>query len=198
MMAGQAAQRRGIVFVVSGPSGAGKSSLIHRFLAADKDSVFWVSCTTRASRGNEVDGKDYHFIDEQTFREMIEGDQFLEWEQVHGNYYGTPRQGLSELLGKGTDVILDIDVKGALKVKKACPQAFLIFVEPPSTEELVRRLSRRGEKEIGRRMKIVEQEIAKQSHFQYTIKNYDLDHALREFRSLIVQARRTGHGTHNG
>jgi guanylate kinase len=193
----QAAGRQGRIFVVSGPSGAGKSSLIQRFLAKDKRSAFWVSCTTRASRGNEVDGKDYHFIDEQTFRHMIDEHQFLEWEQVHGYYYGTPSEDLREVLDKGLDVILDIDVKGALKVQEACPKALLIFVEPPSTEELFRRLSRRGEKEIGQRMKIVEEEVAKQGHFQYTIRNYNLDRAVMEFQAIIAQARGTWHGENN-
>jgi guanylate kinase len=190
-------KKPGTLFVVSGPSGAGKSSLIQRFLSKDRSSTFWVSCTTRRPRGAEVDGRDYHFIDVPTFRSMIAAGHFLEWEQVHGNYYGTPGQGLRKVLDNGLDVILDIDVKGALKVKEACPKACLVFVEPPSTEELVRRLSRRGEEEIDRRMKIVEEEMANRRHFQYTIRNNNLENAFGDFRKIITRIRETVYGKNN-
>jgi guanylate kinase len=184
------AARRGRLFVVSGPSGAGKTSLIKRFLKHDRTSTFSVSCTTRQKRPNEVDGKDYRFIDTETFQNKIAGGDFLEWESVHGNMYGTPKAEIMEELGKGLDVILDIDVKGALAVRNQCPQACLIFVEPPSREELVSRLRSRGEKEIDLRMQIIDEEMEKKSLFEYTIKNhYELDAAYKAFRDVVHDVR---------
>ncbi len=128
--------KRGHLFVVSGPSGTGKSSLIERFLAEDASSRFSVSYTTRRKRGQEVDGRDYRFVDEGTFRAMIAKGEFLEWESVHDNLYGTPGKEISGPFRKGIDVILDIDVKGALTVKEKLPEAVLIFVDTPSVDEL--------------------------------------------------------------
>ena len=184
------AARKGHLFVVSGPSGAGKSTIIERFLAEDRTAAFSVSCTTRKKRANEVEGRDYRFIDESTFKKMIEADGFLEWENVHGYLYGTPIDQIAgPLLAEGRDVLLDIDVKGALKVRGKCPEACLIFLEPPSVEELVRRLSLRGEKEIEKRMERVREEMAQKGLFTYTVKNDKVDVAYREFQSIIEKVR---------
>ena len=183
------AARKGHLFVVSGPSGAGKSTIIERFLAEDRTAAFSVSCTTRKKRENEVEGKDYRFIDESTFKKMIEADGFLEWENVHGYLYGTPVDQIAGPLAEGRDVLLDIDVKGALKVRGKCPEACLIFLEPPSVEELVRRLSLRGEKEIEKRMERVREEMAQKGLFTYTVKNDKVDVAYREFQSIIEKVR---------
>lgn len=187
----------GRLFVVSGPSGAGKSSLIRRFLAEDSRSTFSVSCTTRQRRDTEVAGKDYHFINTSTFRQMIKENAFLEWENVHGYYYGTPGKGIVDELRRGTDVILDIDVKGALAVQKRCPAACLIFIEPPSKEELVQRLILRGEKEIDRRMQIVCEEMEKKTFFGYSIINKDFNTAYSKFLETIKTEREKANGENN-
>lgn len=190
-------KKSGRLFVVSGPSGAGKSSLIRRFLAEDDRSTFSVSCTTRQKRDMEIAGKDYHFIDTETFRQMIKENAFLEWENVHGYYYGTPVKGIVDDLKKGADVILDIDVKGALAVKKRCPAACLIFIEPPSKDELVQRLILRGEQEIERRMQIVYEEMEKKAIFGYSIVNKDFDIAYDEFVGTIKVEREKINGENN-
>ena len=181
---------KGRLFVVSGPSGVGKSSIIGRFLREDRRATFSISYTTRQKRPQETDGKDYYFVDEETFREMAGHDRFLEWENVHGHFYGTPRKEVGETLEKGIDMVLDIDVKGALRVKEKCPEACLVFIEPPSRDDLVRRLSLRGEKELELRMKRVDEELAKKQLFQYTITNDILDRAYEDFRTIVETVRR--------
>lgn len=190
-------RRKGVLIVVSGPSGAGKSTLIDRFLREDAQSAFSVSYTTRQKRQHEQDGKDYHFVDETTFETMIAKGDFLEWEKVHGNLYGTPRAEILAILETGKDIMLDIDVKGALSISRQCSAARLIFIEPPSVAELVSRLSLRGEKEIETRMKRVEEEIARKGQFGYTIVNDDLARAYKTFQQAISDIRRQGNGKNN-
>jgi len=177
--------RKGHLIVVSGPSGVGKTTLIERILKDDGNIFFSVSYTTREKRHNEVHGKDYYFTDEATFRQMIADEGFLEWEPVHGYLYGTPIKEISQSIGEGHDVILDIDVKGALKVKEKCPSACLIFLEPPSADELKRRLELRGEKEIEKRMERVREEMAMKPLFTYAVKNDKLQEAYQQFQSII-------------
>lgn len=188
---------KGVLIVVSGPSGVGKSTLIDRFLREDGRSEFSISYTTRQRRVHEVDGKNYHFVDEGTFESMIAKGHFLEWEKVHGNLYGTPRAEILAILQTGKDIILDIDVKGAINISGQCPAARLIFIEPPSVEELINRLSLRGEKEIETRMKRVEEEIARKGEFGYTIVNDDLEKAYGTFRKAIDDIRREDNGKNN-
>lgn len=182
--------KKGRLFVVSGPSGVGKSSIIDRFLREDRMTLFSVSYTTRQKRPKEVEGRDYYFVDEATFRKMVDEDRFLEWEHVHGNFYGTPRKEVGETLIKGNDMILDIDVKGALRVKEKCPGACLVFIEPPSKEDLITRLSLRGEKELDLRMKRVEEELERKQLFQYNIVNDTLDNAAEVFKRIVETVRR--------
>ncbi len=177
-----------------GPSGVGKSTIVRRFLAEDRESTFSVSCTTRAKREGEVEGKDYHFVDRATFEEMVEKDEFIEWERVHGRLYGTPKKPLADSLAKGVDVLLDIDVKGAIRVKEQCPAACLIFIEPPDHRALVERLSGRKEKEMELRLKRVEEELGQKYRFQYVIINDKLDTAFDEFKRIIEEVRRTNDG----
>jgi len=186
----------GHLFVVSGPSGTGKSSILERFLNEDTQTRFSVSYTTRAKRDHEVDGRDYRFVDAAKFRAMVGEGEFLEWENVHGYLYGTPRTEVLRPLSEGIDVILDIDVKGALTVKEEWPEAVLIFIDTPSPDELVRRLSARGEKEIERRMQRVREEVAKKGLFTYVVVNDTLNKAYAEFKSIIADIRRQ-HGQDN-
>lgn len=189
--------KKGVLIVVSGPSGAGKSTLIDRFLREDAQSSFSVSYTTRQKREHEIDGKDYYFVNRETFEEMIGKDGFLEWENVHGYMYGTPKEEVLKILDTGKDIILDIDVKGALNIQNKCSNACLIFIEPPSTEVLMRRLVLRGEKEIDLRMKRVKEEIARKAQFRYTITNDDLEKAYGNFKETISVIRRNSNGTNN-
>lgn len=182
-------EAKGYLFVVSGPSGVGKSTLIRRFLAEDKKSVFSVSYTTRQKRLNEVEGKDYYFVDVDTFNDTINKNGFLEWENVYTYLYGTPKKEVLEALKSGKDVVLDIDVKGALRVKSQHPDAFLIFIQPPSLYELKNRLLFRGEKEIEARSKRVEEEVEKKGYFDYTVINDNVDEAYREFKHIIEKIR---------
>jgi guanylate kinase len=188
---------KGVLIVVSGPSGVGKSTLIDRFLREDDHSEFSISYTTRQKRVHERDGKDYHFVDEATFEAMIAKGHVLEWEKVHGNLYGTPRTETLAILDTGKDIILDIDVKGAINISGQCCAARLIFIEPPSVADLINRLSLRGEKEIETRMKRVEEEIARKGEFGYTIVNDDFGKAYRTFLKAIDDIRRQDNGKNN-
>jgi guanylate kinase len=188
---------KGILIVVSGPSGAGKSTLIERFLREDDQSSFSVSYTTRQKREHEINGRDYYFVNKGRFEEMVGKDSFLEWESVHSYMYGTPKEEVSKTLNTGKDIILDIDVKGALNIRKKCSNACLIFIEPPSTEELIKRLALRGEREIDLRMKRVKEEIASKPLFRYTITNDELEKAYDRFKETISEIRRNNNGKNN-
>jgi guanylate kinase len=186
--------KKGHLFVVSGPSGVGKTTLIERFLKEDTSSRFSVSYTTRQRRANETNGKDYFFVDTETFEWMIEEGHFLEWERVHGQLYGTPQKEVLDALQEGIDLFLDIDVNGALRVKERFENACLIFVEPHSQADLMKRLALRGEKEVSLRMTRVSQEMERKYLFQYCIINDKLEEAYRDFIKIIEDVRREGNG----
>ena len=175
--------RKGNLFVLSGPSGAGKGTLVKQVLQQIPDAWVSVSATTRQPRPGEVDGKDYYFLDE-----LVSQGGFLEWAHVHGNSYGTLRSRVQERIDRGSQVILEIDVQGAFQVKKAMPEAHLIFIEPPSLEELERRLRGRGtetEEVICSRMKTAEVELARKMEYDVQVVNDELERATEELVSYI-------------
>lgn len=182
----------GSLFVVAAPSGAGKSSLVRALLAADPQLGVSVSHTTRAPRGQERDGREYWFIDIPRFEQMVAEDAFFEWAHVHGNRYGTSRAAVERELAQGRDVVLEIDWQGALHIKRLFADAVLIFILPPSWEELQRRLVGRGEdapEVIAQRLDNARLEVSKASEFDFVIINGLFEDASREL-SLVVQAQR--------
>lgn len=180
--------RKGNLFVLSGPSGAGKGTLVKRVLQRVPDAWVSVSATTRQPRPGEVDGRDYFFLDQPRFDELVSQGGFLEWAHVHGNSYGTLRSRVQDRIDHGSQVILEIDVQGAFQVKKAMPEAHLIFIEPPSLEELERRLRGRGtetEEVICNRMKTAEVELARKMEYDVQVVNDELERATEELVSYI-------------
>lgn len=180
--------RKGNLFVLSGPSGAGKGTLVKRVLQRVPDAWVSVSATTRQPRPGEVDGRDYFFLDQPRFDELVSQGGFLEWAHVHGNSYGTLRSRVQDRIDHGSQVIFEIDVQGAFQVKKAMPEAHLIFIEPPSLEELERRLRGRGtetEEVICNRMKTAEVELARKMEYDVQVVNDELERATEELVSYI-------------
>lgn len=186
---------RGDLFLLSAPSGAGKTTLIRQMIGAVEGSgalEFSVSHTTRRPRAGEVDGRDYHFVDEARFRRMISGDLFLEWAEVHGRYYGTSVAAVMPFLAVGSDVLVDLDVQGAERLMHRFPEAHSIFVLPPSYEDLVRRLQGRGlddAEEISRRLAVSLWEIRRYDSYQYVIVNDDLERASRALAAIVLEKR---------
>ena len=182
----------GNLFVVAAPSGAGKSSLVNAVIEIDSRLAASISHTTRAPRGQEQDGREYHFIDEATFRAMVERGEFFEWAQVHGNLYGTSRTAIQDRLQRGEDVILEIDWQGALQIKRIFPNAILIFIMPPSYEELLQRLNRRGEdtpEVIETRMANARIEVAQAQYFDFVVINALFESALFDLKSIVHAQR---------
>jgi guanylate kinase len=182
----------GLLFIVSAPSGAGKTTLVRRLLASMPDIALSISCTTRAPRPNEVDGRDYHFIDVARFQAMIEAGDFLEWAQVHGNFYGTSRRWIEKEREKGRDVLLEIDWQGAAQVKKRFPDAIGVFILPPSLDALAARLDARASDSaevIARRLAVAREEMRHVEDFGYAIINADLETAQRQFESVVEAVR---------
>jgi guanylate kinase len=182
----------GNLFVVAAPSGAGKSSLVKALLELDSHLAVSVSHTTRAPRGQEQDGREYHFVDEPTFRAMVERGEFFEWAQVHGSLYGTSRRAIEDRLNRGEDVVLEIDWQGALQIKALFPHAVLIFILPPSWDELRQRLHRRGEDgadAIEQRMANAREEVAQAGHFDFVIINALFETALFDLKTVVHSQR---------
>lgn len=186
----------GDLFILSAPSGAGKTTLIRGILEGALTRhggvAFSVSHTTRKPREEEVDGQDYHFVSVEEFEGMIAREEFLEWEEVHGNYYGTSVREVMPKLEEGIDVLLDIDVKGAETVMDRVPEAVSVFILPPSYEALEERLRRRGHDdptEISRRLAVSLWEIRRYDHYDYVIINRDVELA-REALTAVILSRR--------
>ncbi len=187
---------RGSLFIVSSPSGGGKTTLIRRLLARPPGDAlrFSVSHTTRPMREGEEDGREYHFVSAGAFEQMARHGEFLEHNEVHGNFYGTARSEVLPRLAAGEDVILDIDVQGARDIREAYAEAVSIFIVPSTAEELERRLRKRGldgEDAIRKRLINAAKEIEQAEDFQYVIVNDDLDRAGLELESVVRAARLT-------
>jgi guanylate kinase len=185
-------QKEPLVLIVSGPSGSGKSTLVQKILELP-GTLLAVSCTTRPPRKTESAGKWYNFISEAEFQQMVARGEFLEHAQVFGkNWYGTPRRWLDEALAQKKDLVLEIDVQGALQVKGKLPRSVAIFVLPPSAPDLERRIRERGqdsEDEISRRLERARQEILNYHRYDFTIVNDDLERAGRDAQAIALASR---------
>lgn len=182
----------GNLFVVAAPSGAGKSSLVNALMEVDARLAHSVSHTTRAPRGQEVHGREYYFVSNPQFDHMVDQGAFLEWAQVHGNRYGTSKHAIEERIAQGGDIILEIDYQGAIQVKQIFRNAVLIFVLPPSWEELKSRLQRRGEdtaEVIETRLTNAKEEVAQVHEFDFVIINERFELALFDLKSIVHAQR---------
>ncbi|MEZ8221523.1 guanylate kinase [Candidatus Fervidibacteria bacterium JGI MDM2 JNZ-1-D12] len=185
---GSQSDRKGRLFVVSGPSGVGKGTVVAEILKRLPNLKRAVTYTTRQPRQGEVQGKDYRFITHEEFERLKEQGAFLEWAEVYGNFYGSPKHEVEQLLSSGHDVVLVLDVQGALAVKRQIPEAVLIFLEPPSLCELRRRLEARGTdppEAIERRMAKAKWEMEQASKFDHIVLNDKLEDAVRELVKLM-------------
>lgn len=185
-------ENKGILLVVSGPSGVGKGTVCKKILADNSNIVLSVSATTRKPRSEDTEGVTYYFKTPEEFRAMVENGEFLEWAVYNGNHYGTPAAPVQKQLSEGKDVLLEIDVQGALEVKKNFPQGLYVFIAPPDKSVLRERLKGRGtesEEEIERRVSEAERELSLSPQYDYTIINDDLSAAVTELERLIFEKK---------
>lgn len=183
---------KGLLFVVSAPSGAGKTTLCKEILKYIPNLQHSISYTTRLARPSEVSGTDYHFVSVEEFKKMIAGDTFIEWAVVHGNYYGTSKKALTDLLTQGIDIILDIDSQGATQIKKRFTNGVFIYILPPSFEDLRQRLTvRKGDTpdEIRRRLEKASEEAKEYRMYDYLVVNDNFDIALERLKAIILSSR---------
>lgn len=183
----------GLLLVLSAPSGAGKTTLAHMMVKEFPEAEFSVSYTTRAPRGQEKNGKDYHFIDTTTFMRMIDKNEFVEWAEVHGNFYGSSKRVIDHSYKPGGIAVFDIDVQGGTSIKRKYPDAVCIFILPPSMDELERRLRSRGtdaDEVVRRRMLAARAECEKGAlSYDYLVINDRLDDAFQQLRSIVIAER---------
>lgn len=180
--------RQGLLVVVSGPSGVGKGTVLDLLLTKRDDCVFSISATTRKPRPGEIDGKHYYFLSPETFNQWIEENRFLEWNQVHDAYYGTPRQFVNEARVRGRHVVLDVDVKGGLEVMGAEPDCVSVFLAPPDLDALQWRLQHRGTEnaeQIARRLLVARSELKHMERYTYTIINDTIERAETQLEAVL-------------
>jgi guanylate kinase len=186
----------GILFLISAPSGSGKSTIVNQLRSLVTNLEFSVSWTTRAPRGSEQEAREYHFVPRAEFQQMLDNDEFLEYADVFGNYYGTARRSLTDAFSKGKDLLLDIDVQGAAQVRAKVPDAVTIFLMPPSPQVLATRLRNRSRAEgavieqvISRRLAKAQQEIENYREYGYILVNDILDRAVEEMAAIVASER---------
>lgn len=188
------ANATGHFFVLCAPSGTGKSTLVHRLMEEFPNLRFSVSCTTREPRTGEVDGKDYHFITRNEFLAMRNTGKFVEWAEVHGNFYGTPMDEVHKKLNAGFDLLFDIDVQGARQIRQRMPHGCYVFLLPPSRQALLQRLANRGTddaKTIEKRLENARKELEAAPDFNYLIVNDDLEIAYAQLRAVYLACKLT-------
>lgn len=184
--------QQGILLIVSGPSGAGKGTICQALLKQDHNLHYSISATTRLPRNGEVHGINYLFISQDEFKQMIQDDNLLEWAEVYGNFYGTPRQYVTDMLNEGKNVILEIDTQGAMQIKNKFPQGVFIYIIPPSLDELANRISKRGTdspESIRNRLSCVRQELSYVHNYNYIVVN-DVVTIAAEKIAAIMQAEK--------
>ena len=182
-------RERGSLIVVSGPSGSGKGTVIQEFMSKNKDAWLSISCTSRDPRPGDVPNESYFFLTRDEFEKKIENNEFLEYAEYNGNYYGTPKEHIEEKLTKGIDVILEIEVQGALKVKELIPEAICIFIMPPSMKELKKRLVGRGTEtkdKVLARFKTAYQEINNVTNYNYVVTNDTVENAANKIAAILL------------
>ena len=180
-------EHKGKLFIISGPSGAGKGTICKRLVDETKVEVS-VSMTTRQPRAGEIDGKSYYFTTKENFLKEVEAEGFLEWAEVYGNYYGTPKSKLDEKLSAGIDVVLEIDIQGALNVKEVYPEGIFIFILQPSMTELRKRITGRGsetEESLKLRLSQTLKEVSYIDKYDYCVVNDDLDEAVARVKAIV-------------
>ncbi len=185
-------KKRGLLIVISSPSGCGKGTVIKELLNVNKNLWLSVSCTSREKRVGEVDGVDYYFLSKDEFLNRIDNNEMLEYAEYVGNYYGTPKDKIKEKLDDGKDVILEIEIQGALKIKEMLPETIFIFILPPSMQELKKRLTGRGtenEDKINKRFKQAYTEINEYSKYNYVVVNDKIKNATLKINSIITSER---------
>lgn len=180
---------KGLLIVISGPSGAGKGTICKSLLSKHPELNLSVSATTRSPRQGEVEGINYYFMTKDDFKEKIKDGDFLEYAEVYDNYYGTPKSNVEEILNQGKDVILEIDIQGALKVKENCDSGIFIFILPPSMEELKQRIIKRGSEtpeSLMKRFKSAYKEINYVSRYNYAVVNDEVEKATEKIEAIIL------------
>lgn len=190
---GAGIRRRGLLLVLSSPSGAGKSTIARNLLESDRDLELSVSVTTRPRRGSEIDGRHYHFRTKREFEILRDNGELLEWAEVHGNFYATPRGPAEKAMAEGRDMLFDIDWQGAVQLREKVPADIVsIFILPPSMQELRERLMRRAEDQaavIEARLRNAREEIEHWTEYDFVVVNDDLDHAFSEVQAIVKAER---------
>ncbi len=179
---------KGKIFVISAPSGTGKTTIIKNIMEIFPQLTFSISATTREKRSFEVDGKDYFFISEEEFKKKIDNDEFIEWEKFYDYYYGTLKSFVNQALSENKNLIFEVDVKGALNIKRFYPEAVLIFIEPPSLDTIKERLTKRNtesEEDFRKRVERANLEISFKDKFDFSVLNENLDEAINKVKEII-------------